>query len=176
MISWIKLSILAALVVAGIASHIFLEKRAVATAIIVTQTKIESVYKTKLIEAQEKAAKATADLNAYKVQADEEKAHAVQTITDKLNADIDSLRNRPTRADLSSSVSTAVASARKACTGSQLYRDDAEFLTRYAARAATVVVERDYYYGQYENARRKLAESGADARLNGATTDAKPFP
>lgn len=172
----IKIYILVALVAAGIASHIFLEKRAVAKAIIVTQTKIETEYKTKLIAAQEKAAKATADLNAFKAKADTEKANAVQTITDKLNADIAGLRDRPTRSDLTSSVNSAVASARKACTGTQLYRDDAEFLTRYAAHAATVVVERDYYYGQYENARKKLAEPGTDARLNGATTDAKPFP
>jgi hypothetical protein len=43
--------------------------------------------------------------------------------------------------------------AREACTGGELYREDGEFLTREAARADEVVVERDFYFGQYESVR-----------------------
>lgn len=42
------------------------------------------------------------------------------------------------------------------CTGRELYREDGEFLIREAARADKVIIERDYYYEQYENARKMI--------------------
>ncbi len=39
------------------------------------------------------------------------------------------------------------------CTGRELFQEDGEFLIREATRADKVVVERDYYYEQYEKAR-----------------------
>lgn len=43
------------------------------------------------------------------------------------------------------------------CTGTELYREDAEFLAREAARAEKLITERDYYYEQYERARQRLS-------------------
>lgn len=42
------------------------------------------------------------------------------------------------------------------CTGRELYREDGQFLRGEATRAQEVVVERDYYYNEYEKARKKL--------------------
>lgn len=162
-----KIGILAALVVVGLASHFFLENRAVAKAVIVTQTKVETEYKTKLIAAQALAAQQTSALNAYKIQADKEKKDAVKDINAQLTSALSQLQERPTRADLTSSVATAVASARKSCTGAQLFREDGEFLAREAARADKVIVDRDYYYNAYESARKLLAGTGTNAGLNG---------
>lgn len=43
--------------------------------------------------------------------------------------------------------------ARAACTGRELYKEDGEFLTREASRAEQLIVERDFYFGQYESVR-----------------------
>lgn len=171
-----KIVIVSVLLIAGIASHYYFEKRAVAKAVIVTQTRIETEYKSKLIAAQQLAAQQSAALTAYKVKADKEKQDAVQAVDAKYTDLVRSLQQRPTRADLTSSVATAVASARKACTGAQLFREDGEFLAGEAARADKVVIERDYYYGRYEDARKLLAGEGKAVGFNGATTDAKPLP
>jgi hypothetical protein len=40
-----------------------------------------------------------------------------------------------------------------ACTGRELFQEDGEFLIREASRADRAVIERDYYYEQYEKAR-----------------------
>jgi hypothetical protein len=42
---------------------------------------------------------------------------------------------------------------RAACTGRELYKEDGEFLTREASRAEQLIVERDFYFGQYESVR-----------------------
>ena len=155
---WWKIGILTVLVAGGVASHFYFEKRAVNNAITVTTTTITKQYQDKLIEAQKKASDATAALNELKAKADKEKADAVQAVDLKYSDLVRSLQKRPTRADLTSSVAAAVASARKACTGSQLFREDAEFLAGEAARADKVTIERDYYYGRYEAARQQLAK------------------
>ena len=172
----IKIGILIAVLAAATAAHYFLERKAVAVAIETTTTKIETQYKTKLIAAQKLAADQTAALNALKAQADKEKQDAVQTVDDKYRAIVSELQKRPTRTDLTSSVATAVASARKACTGAQLYREDAEFLAGEAARADKVIIERDYYYGRYEAARGILTGKGSDAGQNAASPNARSVP
>lgn len=69
---------------------------------------------------------------------------------------LDSLRKRPTRAEAAVSASTNPASAPQACTGSELPREDAEFLTREAAIAGLIAKERDFYYDRYEQSRLRL--------------------
>ena len=69
----------------------------------------------------------------------------------KLSAALVSLQHRPTRPKV-----VTVTEVRESCTGRELFREDGEFLTREASLADKVVVERDYYYNEYENARRKL--------------------
>jgi hypothetical protein len=111
-------------------------------------------YHGKLVKQEADAIVATQalekQLDSNKSQADFVKAFAVADVTNRLNATISSLRNRPVRP-------ATVASTQPACTGAGLYRDDAEFLARLASDADQVKIERDYYYGQYESARKLLA-------------------
>lgn len=62
------------------------------------------------------------------------------------------------------------------CTGAQLYREDGEFLAGEATRAQRVLIERDYYYEQYESVRKLLQGSYSLPGQYGTPLDAKPFP
>lgn len=44
------------------------------------------------------------------------------------------------------------------CTGAFLFREDAEFLAGEAARADKIIIERDYYFKQYQQVKEKLDE------------------
>ena len=77
----------------------------------------------------------------------------ITSIERNLRSDIERLRNREVRPNV-----VTITETRETCTGTGLYREDAEFLTREAARAEKVRIERDYYWQQYEDARLKLGE------------------
>lgn len=68
------------------------------------------------------------------------------------------LRNRASRPQVTPKTSETPAP----CTGAQLFREDGEFLVGEAARADKIVKERDYYFQEYENARKKLEELSND--------------
>lgn len=80
-----------------------------------------------------------------------EKDVKISSIERNLRSDIERLRNREVRPNV-----VTITETRETCTGTGLYREDAEFLTREAARAEKVRIERDYYWQQYENARLEL--------------------
>ncbi len=80
-----------------------------------------------------------------------EKDVKITSIERNLRSDIERLRNREVRPNV-----VTITETRETCTGTGLYREDAEFLTREAARAEKVRIERDYYWQQYENARLEL--------------------
>lgn len=62
------------------------------------------------------------------------------------------LRNRPRRPSPgAANNSSAGQGAAPGCTGSQLYRDDAEFLIGEAARADAIVIELKSCYAQYDS-------------------------
>lgn len=63
------------------------------------------------------------------------------------------LSKRPTRPE-----GTVITDTGSSCTGTQLYREDGEFLSGEAARADKILTERDFYYDQYEQARKKIDE------------------
>lgn len=176
MSDWIKIGILVALVAAGIGAHFYLEHKAVDNAVIVTQTKIEKQYQDKLIAANDKATKAEADLAAFKVKSDKDKQDAIKSVDVQYASLVSSLQQRPTRADLTSSVAAAVARAKSSCTGAQLYREDAEFLAGEAARADKLIIERDYYYGEYEAARQTLAGQAINVGQHAQTNDTRAIP
>ena len=90
-----------------------------------------------------------------------EKEHEYQAATDKIRKDkdekinainnqladaISELRKRPSRTSETSDGSVA-----KGCNGSQLYAEDAEFLTREAARADQLRAALDACYKQYDS-------------------------
>lgn len=162
------------LAIAGVlgSAHVYLEKKAVTAA----TNALELKYKDQIVQALNAKAKSEANLNDYKAKADKDKKDALANVSASLTATIRSLQQRPTRADLNSAVSSAVTSAKQACTGAQLFREDAEFLAREAARADAVIVERDYYYGQYEHARKLLSGQEQDAGLDGSVSDSKSVP
>ena len=76
-----------------------------------------------------------------------EKDVKISSIERNLRSDIERLRNREVRPNV-----VTITETRETCTGTGLYREDAEFLTREAARAEKVRIERDYFWQQYENA------------------------
>lgn len=67
-----------------------------------------------------------------------------------------SLLNRPKREEAPRSAPSESSSPPSSCTGSELYREDGEFLAGEAARADKLIVERDFYWQSYENARKEL--------------------
>ncbi len=117
----------------------------------VQAVKDEYVQKSK--EIHTKTERATQALEASSRKDKEEKDAKIKSINDKLNTALISLRNRPVRTKY-----RELAGPIQACTGRELFREDGEFLTREAARGDRVIVERDYYYQEYEKARLKLEE------------------
>ena len=89
------------------------------------------------------------------LKAEKKKNHDKQTIIDRNAALIRSLQQRSTREDSKEANSTAP-EAGKSCTGAELHREDGEFLAGEAARAEKVIVDRDFYYERYEDARQQL--------------------
>ena len=90
-------------------------------------------------------------LDASHRSALKEKDAKINSIERNLRSDIERLRNREVRPNV-----VTITETRETCTGTGLYREDAEFLTREAARAEKVRIERDYFWQQYENARLEL--------------------
>lgn len=63
------------------------------------------------------------------------------------------LNTRPSRED-----SSKTPGSESSCTGSKLYREDGEFLTREAARAEKLIEDRDFYYQVYLKTYNELEE------------------
>ena len=140
-----KLIVLAALLGALLGLHYYDKYQAIA------EVKDEYVLKSK--EVIIRTERATLALEASSRKNSKEKDAKIKSINDKLDAALISLRNRPLRTKY-----IELAGPKQACTGRELFREDGEFLTREAARADSIVVERDYYYDQYEKARLKIEE------------------
>lgn len=101
---------------------------------------------------QEKALKASNDLQAKADKDRQERDDKINRINADLNVALIELRKRPERP----SDYTPNPDNPSTCTGAELYREDAEFLAREAARAERVKQERDYYYQSYEEVRKKV--------------------
>lgn len=114
-----------------------------------TEQKYEQLIKDSNKEAEKKTVLIANQSKALERLKDEQ----IKSINDKLNAALNSLHNRPSRPSIEY---VTIAEDRSSCTGRELFREDAEFLTREAARADRILKERDYYFEQYENARKKL--------------------
>ena len=152
MFDWIKLSMLGATLAAIVGGHFYLQNNAVDSAV----KKVEDSYKLKLEKAEQKAIIETANIYRNTIEELNTKNENLNNIASEYKLAIDGLRNRKARP--SETVYTTVTEVRETCTGSQLFREDAEFLTGEAARAEAIVVERDFYYQRYEDARLMLEE------------------
>lgn len=147
----LKYSLIAAFLLALWGVHVYDKHQAVQEA----RNELIAQYDKKLLEATQKAVQTTKQLQADNAAIRGKKDEQIQDINSKLAAALSELRKRPKRpASLPNNPSTG-----EACTARELYQEDAEFLTREAARADSVLAERDYYYSQYESVRRRLDEA-----------------
>lgn len=119
------------------------------------KTELVAEYEKKIMLEADKARKKEWQLQENADRIREDKDAKIKDVNRKLAVVLDELRNRPER-PTDNSKSTG---DNQACTAASLYREDAEFLTREAARADSVLAERDYYYSQYESVRRRLGET-----------------
>lgn len=115
---------------------------------------MNSEYQKKLETARAATKKTEDELRLNALQTTKEKDAKIATTRRELDVALERLRTRPERPSPESP--SAAPGNSSSCTGMSLYRADAEFLTREAARAQSVLIERDYYYKQYEDARKKL--------------------
>lgn len=122
--------------------------------------------------AEEVALQHSKDLASAKATSDQEKDEAIKRNTASYTALVNSLRQRAARPAGHTSNTQAVAS----CDGTQLYREDAEFLAGEAARADQAIIDRDYYYGQYESVRKLLNPEGKDVGQQATVSDSKSVP
>jgi polysaccharide pyruvyl transferase WcaK-like protein len=123
-------------------------------AVKIENIRLTNTYNKALLASREEADKKTIVLELSALALEKTKDETISRISNDLDAALKRLRNRPVRPSApDTSKDSAVA---EACTARELYREDAEFLTREAARANTVVAERNYYYQQYEKVRKVL--------------------
>lgn len=116
------------------------------------RTEIAQEYNTKLIALQNKADAATIQLSEkVKVITDEKNSEILATNA-RYESIISSLRNRPNRPASESNLgsSTEDTESKTGATGVQLYRPDAEFLTRFSRDTQELQSELKACYKQYE--------------------------
>lgn len=106
-------------------------------------------YRIKMQEEVLKAQKTEIELRDRLQEDNRIKDERIKTLSIRLDALNNSLSERSTRAERNSSP----AGDSITCTGAELSREDGEFLAGEAARADKILLERDYYYEQYERAR-----------------------
>jgi hypothetical protein len=167
-----KLAAIFLAIVCAYALHYFAEKKAVTA----EHNAVVAMYMKQVADGQVAVQKAQSQLVFQKTQADLEKQNEVKNVDVQYSTLVSSLRTRATRAEAKQAGSSSVTGSIGSCTGAQLYRDDAEFLAGFAKQAESVRIERDYYYGRYEDARKLLSGQESDARLNGSVSDSKPVP
>jgi hypothetical protein len=109
---------------------------------------VNAEWEQKLTSATQEQKRANKELIAGNKQALEDKNANIKNIQSELNAAIRRLRERGSRPE-----QLVITEVRETCTGRQLFREDAEFLTREASSSDQVVVDRDFYYNEYEKAR-----------------------
>ncbi len=143
---WVAL----ALVLLGLwTGHKVLVNVAVREAVVATEKKMEAEYNKKYLAATAKAKVVEDDLRINANNLRNEKDAQIRNLESERNKLLISLRQRPSRP----SSPTALVNS-TSCTARELYREDAEFLAGEATRAQSVLIERDYYYQQYESARK----------------------
>jgi hypothetical protein len=86
----------------------------------------------------------------------QEKDREIRDVTARNTALANSLRDRQTRPAQTSSVSSTASVGSSACTGKELYREDGEFLVRFAREADELRVALKQCYAQYEAARQTV--------------------
>ena len=125
-------------------------------AVIKAKAEVELTYQKSVTAAVEKAVATERILKEQSFKTIEKKDEQLKTIQSRLSNTLSELQYRKKRESSTASASTPANTS--ACTGAELYREDGEFLAREAARAEGVLKQRDYYYQEYENARKSLKQ------------------
>ncbi len=150
-------AVIAAMALYGAHRVVVVQK--VTDAVHLSEQMMISKYNIKLLEAHNKAKQTETRLELSALALEKTKDEEIARINVSLDDALKRLRDRPVRPSTPNTPKDA--NAGEACTARELYREDAEFLTREAARANQVIAERNYYYQQYEKARKIL--NGIDA-------------
>lgn len=116
----------------------------------VVHTEVGEARTVLISELETKAKKVEDELRINASNNKKEKDAKIASISADLDRANRLLRSRPTRPPVLPP-STGIS-----CTGRELYQEDGLFLRGEAARAEALIVERDYYYKRYEDARKKL--------------------
>lgn len=151
-----KLIALAVVLGAFLGLHYYDKHTAITKAIEKTTATLTKQYNDRVVEANTKALVAQKAIEMASQQAIKDKDDKIKTINTQLSSALVSLRTRPSRTSAPNTPSNPETPA--TCTGRELFKEDGEFLTREAARADTVVEERNYYFQEYESLRLKLEE------------------
>lgn len=114
-------------------------------------TALVNKYQQAQIDAEQKSRKKEQEVQAAFDKERDKKNAEIRNIRRDLDAALVELRNRPARATVSNATSNG-----SGATGAQLYREDAEFLTREAARADEIMAHLKACYASYEKARQEL--------------------
>lgn len=115
-------------------------------------------YSAEYVKGIEKALAVSQELHTQSIQKEGQLRNEIKNISDKHSSLVNSLRQRPSRENVSSEGSSSTTCAPPSITGLSLSREDGEFLAGEAARAEQYLQERDFYYERYEAARKELKE------------------
>lgn len=114
-------------------------------------TALINQYQKAQLEAEQQARKKEQDLQEAFAQERNKKDAQIRNIRRDLDAALIELRNRPERSTVSNPTCNGAGA-----TGAQLFREDAEFLTREAARADEIMAHLKACYQSYEQAREQI--------------------
>lgn len=149
-----ELKIFLATLIMCVAGGLWYTHVEVRDAISATKVEMTTEYQKKIDEQIAAARVVEDDLRAHTLQYEQVQNEKLKTISTQLDAANRKLRDRPSRESAQTNPSNS--GDHEACTGAKLFREDGEFLTGEAARADTILSQRDYYYQQYELVRKEL--------------------
>lgn len=153
-ISGIQVVVVAAIVAIAFTFHHMDKKAAVEKAVTQTEISLNKEYQKRLDAASALAREKEGKIASDGIKIQKDKDDKIKRLNSDLQLALDVLRDRPQRPSAGEPSNSAGDS--KTCTGRELYKEDAEFLTREAARAEELIVERDFYYEKYESVRKRI--------------------
>lgn len=136
-------------------THKVIVYKATKQAIAETRDTMNAVYTQRLLESSELAREREHVMVASADKIRKEKDAQIASLNGRLSVALDGLRQRPQRPPSPSKDSTAPCDCQGA-TGSQLSREDAEFLARESARADRLRAALEQCYQQYDSVRHSL--------------------
>ena len=123
-----------------------------------TAAALQAEYTKKLLAASELAREREKAMVESADKLRKEKDAQIASLNSRLGTALDGLRQRPPRSDPAPSQGPAASCNCQGATGSQLSREDSEFLVREAARADKLRSALDQCYRQYDAVRQSLSK------------------